>query len=113
MTEYQSKQPAKPPASCLNQYFSAKPQLPPWNPSGADNGNSTTAGAAPVSAIHRVNAEHVDSLFTATIQATEEAVDNAMIGAEMITGADYLRSYAIPHDQLREVLRNHHRLAQP
>lgn len=79
----------------------------------ADNGNSTTAGTAPVSSIQRVNAEQMDSMFTATIQATEEAIDNAMIGAETMTGADYLRSYAIPHNQLREVLRNHHRLEQP
>ena len=32
---------------------------------------------------------------------------NAMIAAETMTGADYQRRYAIPHDQLREILRKH------
>jgi len=76
----------------------------------ADNGNSTTPGSAPISTIQRLTGDQIDSLFTATIQATEEAIENSMIAAETMTGADYWRSYAIPYNQLQTVLRNHSRL---
>jgi D-aminopeptidase len=76
----------------------------------ADVGNSTQPNRPPVSKIDRLISERMDPLFLATIQATEEAITNAMVAAETMTGADYWRVYAIPHDQLREVLRKHGRL---
>jgi L-aminopeptidase/D-esterase-like protein len=54
----------------------------------------------------------MDPLFTATVEATEEAIINAMLAAETMTGADYWRSYAIPQDQLKAVLRKHGRLIE-
>jgi L-aminopeptidase/D-esterase-like protein len=77
---------------------------------GADEGNSSASNRAPVSTIQRLTGDRIDALFTATVQATEEAVVNALVAAETMTGADYWRSYAIPHDQLRQVLRKHDRL---
>jgi L-aminopeptidase/D-esterase-like protein len=53
----------------------------------------------------------IDSLFAATVQATEEAVTNAMLAAETITGVDDVKAYALPHDRLREILRKYNRLA--
>jgi D-aminopeptidase len=79
---------------------------------GADEGNSSPTGRAPVSTIQRLIGDRIDFLFLATIQATEEAVDNALIAADTMTGADYWRSYAIPHDQLREILRKNNRLIE-
>jgi L-aminopeptidase/D-esterase-like protein len=79
---------------------------------GADSGNSTASNQAAVSNIKRLISERMDVLFAATIQATEEAITNAMIAAETMTGADYWRSYAIPHNQLRDVLRKHNRLQE-
>lgn len=55
--------------------------------------------------------ERLDPLFIATVQATEEAVTNAMLAAETITGADDVRAYAIPHDRLREIMQKYNRLA--
>ncbi|MGE5927162.1 MAG: P1 family peptidase [Gemmatimonadota bacterium] len=55
--------------------------------------------------------DRMDPLFTATIQATEEAITNAMLAAETMTGADDLRAYGIPHDRVREILRKYNRLA--
>jgi D-aminopeptidase len=78
---------------------------------GADNGNSTAPDQPSVSSLRRLTGVHIDAVFTATIQAVEESVTNAMIAAETMTGADYWRSYAIPHDQLVAVLRKHSRLA--
>jgi L-aminopeptidase/D-esterase-like protein len=79
---------------------------------GVDGGNSTAPDAAPVSSVKRLIGARIDPLFTATVQATEEAITNAMIAAETMTGADYWRSYAIPHDQLRAVLKKYNRLVE-
>jgi L-aminopeptidase/D-esterase-like protein len=55
---------------------------------------------------------HFDPLFDATVQATEEAVINAMVAARTMTGADGLTVAALPHDRLRELLRRYGRLAK-
>jgi len=57
--------------------------------------------------------ERISPLFEATIQATEEAIVNAMVAAETMSGADGLRVYALPHDRLRAALRKYNRLAEP
>ncbi|HYO99593.1 MAG TPA: P1 family peptidase [Pyrinomonadaceae bacterium] len=54
--------------------------------------------------------EQLDPLFAATVQATEEAVTNAMLAAETMTGADNVRAEAIPHERLREIMRKYNRL---
>lgn len=54
--------------------------------------------------------EDMDSLFEATVQATEEAVVNAMIAAKTMTGINNRVVEALPHDRLREVLRKYNRL---
>jgi D-aminopeptidase len=48
--------------------------------------------------------ERMNALFTATVQATEEAIVNAMLGAETMTGANDRRVYALPLDRLRQVM---------
>jgi len=52
----------------------------------------------------------MDSLFEVTVQATEEAVVNAMIGAKTMTGINGHTVEALPHDRLREVLKKYNRL---
>jgi len=52
----------------------------------------------------------LDNIFEATVQATEEAIINALIAGETMVGVKGNRVYAIPHDRLREVLRRHGRL---
>jgi len=54
----------------------------------------------------------MDALFEATIQATEEAVVNAMVAAKTLTGIDGHTVEALPHDKLREILRKYNRLAE-
>ncbi|MBO0911456.1 MAG: P1 family peptidase [Acidobacteria bacterium] len=54
----------------------------------------------------------MDALFLATVQATEEAVVNAMVAAETMTGIHGHRVMALPHDQLRAILKKHNRLAE-
>jgi D-aminopeptidase len=52
----------------------------------------------------------LDSIFLATVQATEEAVINAMVAAETMTGINNRKVIALPHDRLREVLKKYNRL---
>ena len=54
----------------------------------------------------------LNPLFLATVQATEEAVVNAMVAAETMTGINGHTVYALPHDQLREVLKKYNRLVK-
>jgi L-aminopeptidase/D-esterase-like protein len=78
---------------------------------GADAGNSDVDGSAlPPANIQRLSSDTMDPLFTATAEATEEAIVNAMLAAGTMTGADYWRYYAIPHAELQSVLRKHGRL---
>ena len=52
----------------------------------------------------------LDPLFLATVQATEEAIINAMVAAETMTGINNRTVIALPHDRLREVLKKYNRL---
>jgi len=56
--------------------------------------------------------DDINPIFLATVQATEEAVINAMVAAETMTGMKGHTVYALPHDQLRAVLKKYNRLAQ-
>jgi D-aminopeptidase len=51
--------------------------------------------------------ERVSPLFQAALEATEEAVDNALLQATTTTGWDGRTVEAIPIDRLREILRRH------
>jgi D-aminopeptidase len=53
----------------------------------------------------------LNPLFRATVEASEEAVINAMVAAETMTGKNGVKVYALPHDRLREALRKYNRLA--
>jgi D-aminopeptidase len=56
--------------------------------------------------------DQLDPIFLATVQATEEAVINAMVAAETMIGANNRRVIALPHERLREVLKKYNRLAK-
>jgi D-aminopeptidase len=56
--------------------------------------------------------DHMDALFEATVQATEEAVVNALVAAKSMTGVNGRTVEALPHERLREVLRKYNRLAE-
>ncbi len=52
----------------------------------------------------------LDPLFEATVEATEEAIVNALVAAETMTGRDGIVAHCLPHDRLVEVMRAHGRL---
>jgi D-aminopeptidase len=55
--------------------------------------------------------DKIEPVFAATVQATEEAIINAMVAAETMTGIENHRVIALPHDKLRAVLKKYNRLA--
>jgi D-aminopeptidase len=56
--------------------------------------------------------ESLNPLFVATVQATEEAVINAMVAAETMRGINDFEVIALPHDKLREALKKYNRLSK-
>jgi len=56
--------------------------------------------------------ERIDPLSRATVEATEEAIVNAMVAAETMRGAGGNTVHALPHERLREVLKKYNRLAR-
>jgi D-aminopeptidase len=51
----------------------------------------------------------LNPLFYATIEATEEAIANALLQAETMTGRDGIRAHALDADRLLEVMRRYGR----
>jgi len=66
-----------------------------------------SAGVFP---LRMLSDERIDPIYEATVQATEEAILNAMLAAKTMTGADDLRVTALPHDQVRSILQKYGRL---
>jgi L-aminopeptidase/D-esterase-like protein len=54
----------------------------------------------------------LDPLFYAVVHGTEEAIVNALVAAETMTGINGNTVHALPHDSLREALRTYNRLAE-
>jgi len=74
--------------------------------------NSGAAAADHVVDLKMVPNDLIEPVFASTVQATEEAVINAMVAAETMTGIENHRVIALPHDRLREVLKKYNRLGQ-
>jgi len=53
----------------------------------------------------------LDPLLTAGVQATEEAIVNALVAAETMSGRDGNTVHALPHDRLRAILKTYNRLS--
>lgn len=54
--------------------------------------------------------DRIDPLFRATIDATEEAVVNAMLAAQTMTGADGIRVFGLPGDRVVSALKKYNRM---
>lgn len=52
----------------------------------------------------------IDPLFNATVQATEEAITNALVAARTMSGTDGYTVFGLPHDELTSILKNYGRL---
>ncbi len=57
--------------------------------------------------------DDISPVFEAAVQATEEAIINALIAAESMTGINNQRIAALPHGALLDVLKKYNRLKPP
>src|SRR2546427_4403765 len=74
--------------------------------------NEGAIGAKEKHQITMLPNEQLDPIFLATVQATEEAVINAMVAAVTMTGINDHKVIGLPHERLREVLRKYNRLVK-
>lgn len=66
------------------------------NPHAADS-------SPPTRTIETMPNDLMDPLFTATVEATEEAIINALVDNHDMTGRDGHKVPALPHDRLRQI----------
>ena len=57
--------------------------------------------------------ERITPFFTATVQAVDEAVMNALVAARTLTGFEGNTAIALPHEKLRAALKKYNRLEAP
>jgi D-aminopeptidase len=74
--------------------------------------NPEAAKGAGVVDLTMLSNDRMTPLFEATAQATEEAIINALVAAETMVGINGNTVYSLPHDRLREVLKDYKRLNQ-
>jgi L-aminopeptidase/D-esterase-like protein len=74
--------------------------------------NPRAAGDKGIASLEMLPNARLDPLFYATVQATEEAIINAMVAGETMTGANGARVFGLPHDRLQAALRKFNRLAE-
>jgi D-aminopeptidase len=72
--------------------------------SGADNEPGPNS-------VQTVSNERISPLFSATVEATEEAIVNALVAGRTMTGIDNHTVVGLPHDEVQKVLKKYNRLA--
>lgn len=72
--------------------------------------NPRTASATDSTQLTMLSNARISPLFTATVQATEEAIINAMLAAPTMDGANFTRVYGLPAPRVLEALRRYGRL---
>jgi L-aminopeptidase/D-esterase-like protein len=71
--------------------------------------NPGAANSEGVRTIQMLPNDRINVVFLATVQATEEAVVNAMVAAETMTGRAGHTVMALPHDRLQELMKKYNR----
>ncbi len=74
--------------------------------------NAGALAADVATGVTMLSNERMSPLFDATVQAVEEAVVNALVAAETMTGAENRTVQALPRERAREILRKYHRLKE-
>ncbi len=72
--------------------------------------NPNAAADTGLIALTAISNDVINPLFEATIDATSEAILNAMLAAETMTGANGYTVHALPHDRLIAALRKYGRV---
>jgi L-aminopeptidase/D-esterase-like protein len=73
--------------------------------------NSGAGSATGVPSLKMIPNDRLTPFFQAAAEATEEAIINALVAAETMTGINDRRAIALPHDRLVALLKKYNRLA--
>ncbi len=57
--------------------------------------------------------DFMDALFTATIQATEEAIINALFAGKTLGGINGNTMYGLPKDAVVKIMKKYNRWSEP
>ena len=71
--------------------------------------NPKSAGNEGIPRVEMLPNARINAIFQATVQATEEAILNALLAADTMTGANGVRVTALPHDRLLDVMKKYGR----
>src|SRR6185436_4280470 len=71
--------------------------------------NPKAASTRDVATVQMLSNDRISALFSMTVQATEEAIVNALVAAETMTGVNGRTVERLPHDTLRQVLKKYGR----
>jgi L-aminopeptidase/D-esterase-like protein len=72
--------------------------------------NPTAFQRANFTSVETIPNDEINPLFEATIQATEEAIINAMVAAETMEGINGNKSYALPYKLVIDILKKYNRI---
>ncbi|MEP7292745.1 MAG: P1 family peptidase [Chloroflexota bacterium] len=74
--------------------------------------NPGTAQRSSIADLKMLAQDALDPLFEATVQATEEAILNALVAAKTMVGRNGNTAHALPHERLQAILARYGRLAE-
>ncbi len=74
--------------------------------------NSKAAYRLEKQAVEFLPNDALGPVFLAAVEATEEAIVNALVAAETMTGINGYTAHELPHDRLQAALRKHGRLVE-
>jgi L-aminopeptidase/D-esterase-like protein len=74
--------------------------------------NKTSSSSKVSNNISMLQNDHINPVFQATVEATEEAIINALIAGKDMTGHLGRKVAAIDHQLLMNILKNHKRLRE-
>ena len=66
-----------------------------------------------VAALENLANNDINPLFEGVVQATEEAIVNALVAGRDMVGVNGRKIHGLPHDRLRDILRKYNRLMEP
>jgi L-aminopeptidase/D-esterase-like protein len=71
--------------------------------------NAKSAGVPDVATVQMLSNDRISALFAATVQATEEAIVNALVAADTMTGINGRIVERLPHETLKTLLKKYGR----
>ncbi len=80
------------------------------DPRSAVKDNPQDPKSSGIADIQALSNEQIDPLLSASVYATEEAIINALMGAETMTGRDGLTIQALPQKELVSLMKQYRRL---